>query len=116
MKYYYVNTGFSQSYGHIYDPVNCSTDSPNCTLYINQTVTFVCKCVKANCVTTWILNGNSKSKNGVKYTVNVTEDLKGVIECYTDDPPPNTYNWTITVLQPSKYMYSIHNYLHCLIN
>ena len=99
-------TGYSQSYGHIKDPVCCSTDSSNCTLYVNQTVTFVCDCVKAHCVTTFILNGNSstiKTVNGANYTVNVTEDLKGVMACHTNNSP-KIFNWTVNVLPPGKFM------------
>ena len=100
-----LTVGYCQSYGHIKDPVCCTTDSSNCTLYVNQTVSFICDCAKPPCVTTFISNNNSstiKTVGGVNYTVNVTEDLKGVMACHTNKSP-KPFNWTVTILLPSKY-------------
>ena len=94
-------------FGSFYDPVHCYTNSTNCSLYVNQTVTFVCTCVHKNCSTSWELNGNSsdtKTVNGVDYTINVTDSIAGTMVCYNDYSPPDQYSWNVSVSQPSKYM------------
>lgn len=101
-------TGFSESYGGLndHDHVYCYTNSSKCLAYVNQTLTFVCKCVKQDCVTRWVLNGNSsaeKSVNGVDYTVKVTNDTAGTMICYNDRSPEH-YVWNTTVKQPSKHI------------
>lgn len=58
-------------------------------------------------MTRWELNGNSsdiKTVNGSEYTINVTDNIAGVVICYNDHPP-DSYNWTVTVLRPSKYIH-----------
>ena len=85
-----------------YDPVYCHINSSNCTVYVNQTLTFVCKCDHENCSVRWELNGNSVN-GSVEYTVNVTDDIVGVVTCYNDHSP-ESYQWNVTILQPSKYI------------
>ena len=55
-------------------------------------------------MTRWQFNGGiEKSVNGVDYTIiMVTNHSAGKLVCYNDHSP-DQYNWTITVLQPSKY-------------
>ena len=87
-----------------YDPVYCYTNSSNCTLYINQTAYFVCKCSHENCITKWISNNKSstvKTVTDTTYSVIVTDDIAGIMTC-VDKSNDNMYTWTVTVLKPSK--------------
>ena len=84
-----------------YDDVYCHIYSSNCTVYVNQTLTFVCKCVHENCTVRWKFNGNTVN-GSAEYTVTVTNDTAGVMTCYSD-LSSDSYKWNVTVLQPSKY-------------
>ena len=84
-----------------YDDVYCHFNSSSCTVYVNQTVTFVCNCVYENCTVRWEFNGNTVN-GSAEYNVTVTNDTAGVITCYSGRSS-DSYKWNVTVLQPSKY-------------
>ena len=63
---------------------------------------FVCECVYKNCSTTWESNNDYiEPISGPEYTVNVTDDIVGVMSCNNNS---DTFSWNVTVLQPSKYI------------
>ena len=100
-------------FGSFYDPVHCYTNSSNCTVYLHQTLTFVCDCFGKNCVTKWESNGNSsgiKCTNGVDYTITVTNNISGIMVC-SDDLAVQYYVWHVTVLPPGKFIISLFGYI-----
>jgi len=109
-KYYYHVMYLVGSNGpclQFYDPVYCDTTSPNCTVYINQTIKFVCECTYKNCTTIWISNNATNVRtNSMEYDINVTDSIAGIMTC-VENSNGHMYNWTVTILKPSK-CYSKH--------
>lgn len=101
--YYTESTDiFDELYGHKYCNASTTEFMSTCTIYYNQSVTFICTCVDEQCSTTWKLWRSifitKLNYTGQRYTINsVTNFNADKVTCESNNQI--LHLWSINILQ-----------------